>query len=266
MAKLSETEMLLAIDVGNTQTVAGVFDTKPIHEALKAHWRISTDERRTADELALILRQLLGSSGYKVEDISDIALCSVVPKVTASLRTVCSKHFGIDPLVLAPGVKSGMPILYDNPKEVGADRVANGVAAFEEYGGPAIVVDFGTATTFDAISRDGEYLGGAIAPGIEIAARALFDAAAGLRRVELAAPKHVIGKNTTESLQSGIVFGVAGQVDSMIELLRGELGEDSTTIATGGLAPLVISHCRRIQHHDSFLTLKGLAIIHRRNG
>lgn len=258
--------MLLAIDVGNTQTVVGLFDTKPVHEALRAHWRISTDENRTADELALTLEQLLQSSGFKIADVQDIALCSVVPKVTASLRTVCSRRFAIDPLVLAPGVKSGMPVLYDNPKEVGADRIANGVAAYEEYGGPAIVVDFGTATTFDAITRDGEYLGGAIAPGIEVASRALFDAAAGLRRVELAAPKRAIGRNTTESLQSGILFGVAGQVDAMIERLRGELGPEATTIATGGLAPLVISHCRLIQHHDSFLTLKGLLIIYRRNG
>ncbi len=258
--------MLLAIDVGNTQTVVGLFDSEPLPDALKAHWRISTDERRTADELAMLIGQLLERSGYKIADVDAIALCSVVPKVTASLRTVCSRHFGIEPLVLGPGVKSGMPVLYDNPKEVGADRIANGVAAFNEYGGPAIVIDFGTATTFDAISADGEYLGGAIAPGIEISARALFDAAAGLRRVELTAPRQAIGRNTAESLQSGIIFGVAGQVDSMIERLRGELGADAVTIATGGLAPLVISHCKLIQHHDSFLTLKGLLIVYRRNG
>ncbi|MER3521902.1 MAG: type III pantothenate kinase, partial [Acidimicrobiia bacterium] len=253
--------MLLAIDVGNTQTVLGLFDDKAVRDALRAHWRISTEESRTADELALILRQLVDSAGFRIEEVRSVALCSVVPKVTASLRAVCAKHLGVDPLVLAPGVKSGMPILYDNPKEVGADRVANGVAAYEEYGGPAIVVDFGTATTFDAISKDGEYLGGAIAPGIEVASRALFDAAAGLRRVELVAPRQAIGRNTTESLQSGIVFGVAGQVDSMIERIRNELDGDVVTIATGGLAPLVISHCKLVQHHDAFLTLKGLVII-----
>ncbi len=257
--------MLLTIDVGNTQTVIGLFDDRPVSEALRAHWRISTDERRTADELALILKELLESGGFKMADVGAVALCSVVPKVTASLRSMSSKYLGSEPLVLAPGVKSGMPVLYDNPKEVGADRIANGVAAYEEYGGPAIVIDFGTATTFDAISKNGEYLGGAIAPGIEVAARALFDAAAGLRRVELLAPRQAIGRNTTESLQSGIIFGVAGQVDSMVERVRGELGGDAVTIATGGLAPLVISHCKSIQHHDSFLTLKGLLVIYRRN-
>jgi len=259
--------MLLAVDVGNTQTVIGVFDDSVENpsEALDGHWRISTDERRTADELALVIRCLLEPAGLSLGDLDAVAVSSVVPRVTASLRTMCLEYLKIDPLILQPGVRSGMPILYDNPKEVGADRIANAVAAYEEYGGPAVVVDFGTATTFDAISSEGEYLGGAIAPGVEISAKALFDAAAGLRRVELKPPRSVIGKSTAESLQSGILYGVAGQIDHMVALFCRELGPQTKAVATGGLAGLVVPHCSSVSKIDEFLTLKGLLIIHRRN-
>lgn len=259
--------MFLAVDVGNTHIVMGTFDDRVPEpsKALAGHWRISTDERRTADELALIVRQLLEPAGWSLGEIDAVAISSVVPRVTASLREMVEEYIHVDPLILQPGVKSGMPVLYDNPKEVGADRIANAVAAFEEYGGPCVVVDFGTATTFDAISRAGEYLGGAISPGVEVSAKALFDAAAGLRRVELRTPRNVIGRSTAESIQSGILYGVAGQVDSMVRRFKAELGEDAHVVATGGLAPLVVPNCETIRHHDEFLTLKGLLIVHRRN-
>lgn len=259
--------MLLAIDVGNTHTVMGLFDPSSTEgdRGLIDHWRIATQEPRTADELALLLRSFLRFEGRYMEDITGVSVSSVVPRATAALRQMVDRYLDVDPVIVEPGTRSGMPILYDNPKEVGADRIANAVAAFEEYGGPAVVVDFGTATTFDAISEKGEYLGGAISPGIEISSGALFDAAAGLRRVEIGEPRSVIGKNTVESIQSGLLYGFAGQVDSMVDRIRDEFGGPATSIATGGLAPTVIRVCRTIDHFDQWLTLKGLRIIHERN-
>ncbi len=253
--------MLLAIDVGNTQTVIGLYTGTDLTD----HWRIATVAEHTSDELALVVQQFLGFHGFSFEDsITGVAIASGVPRVTAALREMVERYFGFAPLVIEPGVRTGMPILYDNPKEVGADRIANAVAAYDLYGGPSVVVDFGTANTIDAISGRGEYLGGAIFPGIEIAMDALFGAAAALRRVELVPPKNVIGKSTMESIQSGAVYGFSGQVDALVDRFVAELGE-SNVIATGGLADLLIPYSRTIKHHEPWLTLHGLRLVYERN-
>jgi type III pantothenate kinase len=253
--------MLLAIDVGNTQTVVGLFNGLELAD----HWRIATDAERTSDELALMVQQFLGFHGFSFDDsITGVAISSVVPRVTAELRQMTERYFSRPALVVEPGIRTGMPILYDNPKEVGADRIANAVGAFELYGGPSIVVDFGTATTVEAISGKGEYLGGAIFPGVEVSLDGLFERAAGLRRVELAQPKQVIGKSTVESLQSGAIYGFSAQVDGLVDRFTAEIGE-STVIATGGLAVVIIPHSRTVQHYEPWLTLYGLRIIFERN-
>ncbi|HEX5614998.1 MAG TPA: type III pantothenate kinase [Acidimicrobiia bacterium] len=253
--------MLLAIDAGNTQTVVGLFNGAELAD----HWRIATDAERTSDELALMIQQFLGFHGFSFTDnVTGVAISSGVPRVTAALREMTQRYFGFAALVLEPGVRTGIPVLYDNPKEVGADRIANAVGAFDIYGGPTIVVDFGTATTIEAISDKGEYLGGAIFPGIEISMDALFGRAAGLRRVELIAPKHVIGKSTVESIQSGSLYGFSAQVDGLVDRFEAELGP-CTVIATGGLAEQIIPHTRTVQHYEPWLTLKGLRLIFERN-
>ena len=272
--------MLLAIDAGNTQTVIGLFDGTTLAD----HWRIATVAERTADELALMIQQFLAFHGFRgfvvdppagstpapdagppaASPISGVVISSGVPRVTAELREMTDRYFGFAALVLEPGVRTGMPILYDNPKEVGPDRIANAVAAYELYGGPSIVVDFGTANTIEAISERGEYLGGAIFPGIEISMDALFGRAAALRRVELVAPRHVIGKSTVESIQSGCVFGYSGQVDALVDRFQAELG-DCTVVATGGLADPIVANSRTVQHYEPWLTLQGLRIVFERN-
>ncbi len=253
--------MLLCIDTGNTQTVIGLFDGAELAD----HWRIASVAERTADELALMIQQFLGFHGFSFDaQITGVAIASGVPRVTGALREMTERYFGFPALVVEPGVRTGMPILYDNPKEVGADRIANAVAAYDLYGGPSIVVDFGTANTIEAISEKGEYLGGAIFPGIEISMDALFGRAAALRRVELVPPKHVIGKSTVESIQSGCVFGYSGQVDALVDRFRAELGE-CTVLATGGLAEPILAFSRTIQHYEPWLTLQGLRIIFERN-
>lgn len=253
--------MLLAIDTGNTQTLIGLFDGTELVD----HWRIATVASRTSDELALMIQQFLGFHGFAADaQVTAIAIASGVPTVTAALREMTTRYFGFEPLVLEPGIRTGMPILYDNPKEVGPDRIADAVAAYEMYGGPTIVVDFGTANTVEAVSQAGEYLGGAIFPGIEISMDALFERAAALRRVELVPPKHVIGKSTVESIQSGAVYGFSGQVDAIVEKFEDELGECSV-VATGGLAELIMPYSRTIQHHEPWLTLYGLRIVCERN-
>lgn len=253
--------MLLCIDAGNTQTVIGLFNNTELAD----HWRIASVADRTADELALMIQQFLGFHGFSFESqISGVAISSGVPRVTTELREMCERYFGFPALVLEPGVRTGMPILYDNPKEVGADRIANAVAAYDQYGGPSIVVDFGTANTIEAISAEGEYLGGAIFPGIEISMDALFERAAALRRVELVEPRNVIGKSTVESIQSGAVYGYSGQVDALVERFQKELG-DCTVVATGGLAEPILPHSHTIQHYEPWLTLQGLRIIFERN-
>src|SRR5580658_4492219 len=257
--------MLLAIDVGNTQTVIGMFASGAGPAELVHHWRISSHAERTSDEMAMIISQLLDLQGYEVDVAVDgIAVASVVPRTTAALREMSERWFPVPTVIVEPGIRTGMPILYDNPKEVGADRIADAVAAYDQFGGPTIVVDFGTATTVEAISARGEYLGGAIIPGIEISLDALFGRAAALRRVELVEPRNVIGKNTVESLQSGAVYGFTDQVDGLCRRMVGELGE-STIVATGGLAGLITPLSSMIQHHEPWITLIGLRLIWERN-
>jgi len=254
--------VLLTIDVGNTQTVIGIFDGDELVE----HWRVASVEDRTSDEWALLIGSFLEMADLSFsKQVTGVAISSGVPRVTQALRDMVERYFYFQPIVLGPGIKTGMPILYDNPKEVGADRIADAVAAFEMYGGPTIVVDFGTATVFDAISERGEYLGGAICPGIQVSAAALFQAAAGLRRVEFSAPRNVMGRSTAESLQSGIVFGTVGLVDGMIERFQEELGGDAVTIATGGLAEVVLPEVDADLRYEPWLTLRGLRIIYDRN-
>jgi len=253
--------MLLAIDVGNTQTVVGLFNGAELVD----HWRIATVADRTSDELALMIQQFLGFHGFSFESqVTGVAISSGVPRITAALREMTLRYFGYAALVLEPGIKTGVAILYDNPKEVGADRIANAVGAYDLYGGPTIVVDFGTATTIEAVSEAGEYLGGAIFPGIEISLDALFERAAALRKVELVPPRNVIGKSTVESIQSGAMYGFAGQVDALVDKFTAEMGE-SNVIATGGLATLIAPVSRTIQHIEPWLTLYGLRIVFERN-
>ncbi|GGO89539.1 type III pantothenate kinase [Wenjunlia tyrosinilytica] len=261
--------MLLTIDVGNTHTVLGLFDGEDIVE----HWRISTEARRTADELAVLLQGLMGMHPLLGEELGDgidgISICSTVPSVLHELREVTRRYYGDIPSVLVePGVKTGVPVLTDNPKEVGADRVINALAGIHLYNGPCIVVDFGTATTFDAVSARGEYVGGAIAPGIEISVDALGARGAQLRKIELTRPRSVIGKNTVEAMQSGILYGFAGQVDGVVTRMATELADDPeevTVIATGGLAPLVLGESSVIDVHEPWLTLIGLRLVYERN-
>ncbi len=254
--------MLLAIDAGNTQTMIGVFD----RAELVHHWRVASVADRTADEHALLVNGLLEHQGLELgRSVDGVAISSVVPRLTQALREMVQRYCACTALVVEPGVRTGLAILTDNPREVGADRVANAVAAFAAYGGPAVVVDFGTATTFDAVSARGDYLGGAIAPGIEISMSALAEHAAQLRRVELVAPRSVVGRNTVEALQSGIVLGFAAQVDGMVRRMVAELGGRAVVVATGGLAPAVLDACETVERYDPWLTLQGLRIIFDRN-
>jgi type III pantothenate kinase len=254
--------VLLAIDVGNTEITIGMFDG----EKLVQHWRAATVAERTADEHALLLGGFLEQEGLRFADaVTGVAVSSVVPRLTQALREMVARYCRFEPLVVEPGVRTGLKILTENPREVGADRVVNTAAAFAAYGGPAVVVDFGTATTFDAVSVRGEYLGGAIAPGIQISTNALAEHTAQLRRVELVAPRSVVGKNTAEALQSGIVFGFAGQVDAIVRRMVSELGEATTVVATGGLAGAVLDACETVQRYDPWLTLRGLRIVYERN-
>lgn len=253
--------MLLAIDVGNTNTVIGVFEGKD----LKVHWRLATRREGTADEYAVLLNGLFEVASLPFQGIRAAIISCVVPPLQGPLDEVCQQHFGVKPLHVGPGIKTGMPILYDSHREVGADRIANAVAAYEAYGGPCIVVDFGTATTFDAISAKGEYLGGAIAPGIGIAAEALFERTAKLPRVEILKPKAVIGRNTVGSIQAGLFYGYVGLVDEIVSRMREELGREATVVATGGLAGLILAESRTVQHVDPFLTLTGLRLLYERS-
>ncbi|HEX9377825.1 MAG TPA: type III pantothenate kinase [Actinomycetota bacterium] len=254
--------MLLAVDVGNTQTVLGVFRDRE----LAWHWRMSTDPERTADELALLFGGFLEQQGLSFSrQITGVVISSVVPPVTGELREMTRRYFHFDPVVVEPGVKTGVSVLTDNPREVGADRIVNALGAYAKYGGPCIVVDFGTATTYDAVSEKGEYLGGAIAPGIAVAAEGLVAQASRLPRVEIVAPRSVIGKNTVEALQSGLVFGTAAEVDGMVERMQKELGGAATVVVTGGMAAVIAPHCHSVDHHEPWLTLEGLRLIFERN-
>ena len=252
--------MLLAIDVGNTQTVVGVFEG----EELRHHFRIETSRERTADEYQVVLYNLMQMAEVDTGAIDGGILASVVPALNDVFLRAVQNAFGVPTRVVGPGLKTGMPILYDNPREVGADRIVNAIAAYED-GGPVIVVDFGTATTFDCISAKGEYLGGAIAPGINISANALFARAARLPRAEISKPPRAIGRNTVHSMQAGIVYGYVSLVDGLVARLEAEIGEECRVIATGGLAPLIHDESETIEHVNEFLTLTGLRILYERN-
>lgn len=253
--------MLLAIDVGNTHTVLGVFEG----ERLIHHWRLETRKHRPADEHAVLVRLLFGEEGLDVDDVAGSVVSTVVPPLHPTWDAALRRLFGHEPLFVGPGIRSGMPILYDNPREVGADRIVNAVAAWERFQRGLIIVDFGTATTFDCVTPKGEYLGGAIAPGIGISMDALFHHAAKLPRVELAMPPRVVGRNTVASIQSGLLHGYVALVDGVVDRMRDELGFACTVVATGGLAPLIAEHARTIEIVDELLTLEGLRLLHRRN-
>jgi type III pantothenate kinase len=252
--------MLLCIDIGNTNTVLATFDEDKIMHS----WRVKTDAHATADELGLMFRGLL--AGDRVE-ITGVAACSTVPAALRSLRSMLGRYYrGIPAVIVEPGTRTGVPLAVDNPKEVGADRVVNTLAAYTLYGGPVVVVDFGTSTNFDVISARGEFLGGVFAPGIEISVEALAARAAQLRKVELVKPPRVIGKNTVECLQAGVVYGFAGQADAIVRAIVAELGgEVNAVVATGGLAPVVLSECATVTHHEPMLTLRGLQMVFARN-
>lgn len=253
--------MLLLCDVGNTNIVLGVYKD----DEIIAYWRIGTDSKKTADEYGILLRQLFLADNIAARDVKAVVISSVVPPLNPILEEMVRKYLNLKPLVVGPGIKTGMPILFEDPKEVGADRLVNSVAAYQKYGGPCIVIDFGTATTFDAISAKGEYLGGAISPGVVISTESLFQYAAKLPRIELVKPAKVIGKTTVACMQSGIIYGYIGQVEGIVQRMKKELGGKAFVVATGGLAGLFVQETESIDVVDHLLTLEGLKYIYYRN-
>lgn len=254
-------DSILVLDVGNTNIVLGIYEgSRLLH-----HWRIATVRDRTADELGILLKSLLQDRGLSERALAGVVISSVVPPLMPVLTETCQTYFQASPLVVGPGIRTGMPIKYENPRDVGADRIVNAVAAIQIYGPPLIVVDFGTATTFCVVDDKGQYLGGAIAPGIKISAEALVQQAAKLPRIELARPRHVIGRNTVTSMQSGVIYGAAGQVDGIVQRIREEMALPFRVVATGGLCELIGRESRTVDHTDPYLTLEGLRILWERN-
>jgi type III pantothenate kinase len=253
--------MLLVVDVGNTQTVVGLVESGEVVN----HWRIATVRHRTSDEIAGLLQGFFSLAGLRLaEDVDEVGIASVVPRLTMQWAEMCEKHLGLTPFVVGPGARTGMRIAMKNPTEVGADRIANAAAAAERYGVPVVVVDFGTSTNFDVVNSEGEYIGGAIAPGVEVSMEALTTRAARLIKVDITEPDHAIGKDTVEAMQSGAVYGFAGQVDGVVKEIWKELGAPTKLVATGGLAPLIARHTTTISEVDPFLTLRGIELVMRR--
>jgi len=253
--------LIFVLDVGNTNTVLGVYEK----DELKFHWRIETNRSKTEDEYGMLVKSLFEHVGIRFEDIHGIIISSVVPPIMFSLERMCQKYFHVNPLIVGPGIKTGLDIKYDNPREVGADRIVNAVAGIHEYGSPLIIVDFGTATTYCYINEKEQYMGGAIAPGIGISTEALYTRASKLPRIEIAAPDHIIGKSTVAAMQSGIFYGFVGQVDGIVSRMKAYSKIEPKVIATGGLASLIANESETIDHVDPFLTLKGLRLIYKRN-
>ncbi len=253
--------MIFVLDVGNTNTVIGVYEK----DELKHHWRIETSRNKTEDEFGMLIKALLEHVELTFEDFDGIIISSVVPPIMAALERMCVKYFGTNPIVVGPGIKTGLNIKYDNPREVGADRIVNAVAAIEEYDGPLIIVDFGTATTYCYINEHKQYMGGAIAPGIGISTEALYSRAAKLPRIEIVKPEAIVGKSTVAAMQAGILYGYVGQVDGIVSRMKAESSAEPKVIATGGLSALIASESNVIDVVDPFLTLKGLKLIYHRN-
>ncbi|AMM91269.1 type III pantothenate kinase [Peribacillus simplex] len=253
--------MIFVLDVGNTNTVLGVYD----EDILKYHWRIETSRHKTEDEYGMVIKSLLQHEGLSFDQFDGIIISSVVPPIMFALERMCKKYFGIKPLIVGPGIKTGLNIKYENPREVGADRIVNAVAGIQEYGSPLIIVDFGTATTYCYINEDKQYMGGAIAPGINISTEALYSKAAKLPRIEISRPEGIIGKNTVSAMQAGILFGYVGQVEGIVNRIKAQSNLEPTVIATGGLATLIANESTVIDVVEPFLTLKGLQLIYKRN-